>query len=81
MTNKDIKKYADLYGWNTVATQLKNKYTFVSFCKNSVPTQGSITYYVNKVNEDANIIINKVILHKDNNITLVTSDGYIQFLN
>jgi hypothetical protein len=81
MENSEIKKYFDLYNYETILTILKNKYYFVSFSKNSVPTAGSITLKTNKINVLSDAKIENVILHKNNLITIKTNYGFMKFSN
>jgi hypothetical protein len=81
MENSEIKKYFDIYNYETILTILKNKYYFVSFSKNSVPTAGSITLKTNKINVLSDAKIENVILHKNNLITIKTNYGFMKFSN
>jgi len=81
MTLKEIKQYADLYGYNTTTLLLKQKYSFVSFAKKSIPTAGSMTKCSSLLLYNDYTSINKVILHKNNRVTLKTNLGFLQFFN
>lgn len=81
MEDSQIKKYSDLYDYETILTALKNKYSFVSFCKKSVPKNGSLTFKTDKINVLSDAKIENVILHRNQRITLKTSYGFIQFFN
>ena len=78
---KEIKKYATLYGYLVTILQLKKIYTFVSYAEKSIPTAGSQTLTTDKLKEDTSILLENVILHKNNNITLKTNFGYLKFSN
>ena len=77
---KDILDNSDLYQWSITVKQLKNKYSLVSWCKNSKPTQGSLTLPTEKLNENNDTIIDKYIIHKNLDITLKTNQGFLKFL-
>jgi hypothetical protein len=81
MENSQIKKYFDLYDYETILTALKNKYNFVSFCKKSIPKNGSLTFKTDKINVLSDAKIENVILHRNQRITLKTNHGFIQFFN
>ena len=81
MKNSDIKKYFDVYGYEVVLTDIKNRYFFVSFSKNSIPTNGSMTLKTDKINVLSDAKIENVILHRNNKITLKTNYGFMQFFN
>jgi hypothetical protein len=81
MENSQIKKYSDLYDYETIVTDLKNKYNFVSFCKKSIPKNGSLTFKTDRINVLSDAKIENVILHRNQRITLKTNHGFIQFFN
>lgn len=81
MQNSEIKKYFDLYDYETILTVLKNNYYFVSFSKNSIPTPGSLTLKTDKINVLSDAKIENVILHKNNLITIKTNYGFMKFTN
>lgn len=81
MKNSEIKKYYDLYGYDVIATVLKSKFYFVSFCKNSIPGPGSLTLKTEKLNVLSDAKIEKVILHKNLNLTIKTNYGFLKFSN
>jgi len=80
MTLKELKKYADLYGWPIAVKYLKKRFTLVSWAKNSRPTAGSLTWPTERLSENYNPKIKKVILHRNNEITLINSDGWFRFI-
>lgn len=79
--NNDIKKFYDLYEWSLIVKILKNNYNFVSWAKNSIPTQGSLTLPTEKLNENNDTLVKKVINHGGKKLTLVTNQGYLTFIN
>ena len=81
MKLKEIKDYADLYGWAVTVTALKKQFALVSWAKSSKPTAGSLTLPTNKLNENNDTEIHKVILHRNNELTLVTNQGWLKFIN
>lgn len=81
MQNIEIKKYFDLHELETILIDLKNRYLFVSFCKKSIPKKGSLTIESKQLKTTSNARIEKVIIHKNNNITLKTNFCYLQFFN
>lgn len=81
MQNIEIKKYFDLHELETILIDLKNRYLFVSFCKKSIPKQGSLTIESKQLKTTSNAKIEKVIIHKNGNITLKTNFCYLQFFN
>ena len=70
MEAKEIKKYADLYGYDIIITELKKTFNLVSFARNSIPTLGSLTLPIKRLKKNSDAIINRVILHKTNEITV-----------
>lgn len=72
MTLKEIRDYADVYGWEIVVPELKKKFNFVSTAGRSVPTEGSPTVGSGMLvsNPDTPANIQKVILHKDGSVTI-----------
>ncbi len=78
---KEIKKYSVLYGYTVTILQLKKIYTFVSYAEKSIPTPGSRTLTTDKLNEGGDTLLEKIILHKNNDITLKTNYGYLKFSN
>ena len=81
MSNTDVKKYFDVYGYQVILTDIKKRYYFVSFSKKSIPTPGSMTLKTDKINVLSDAKIENVILHKNNKITLKTNYGFMQFFN
>jgi hypothetical protein len=81
MTTQEIKQYFDVYGYSVIATSLKKNYLFVSFSKNSIPTQGSMTLPISKLNTESDAKIENVIIHKNNKLTIKTNYGFMQFFN
>ncbi len=81
MENSQIKKYFDLYDYETILTDLKNKYYFVSFCKKSVPKNGSLAFKTDRINVLSDAKIENVILHRNQRISIKTNYGFIQFFN
>lgn len=77
---KEIKDYADLYGWHVTVLRLKKLFTSVSWAKNSKPGPGSLTLPVEKLKGNNDTLIKKVILHKNEELTLVTNQGWLRFL-
>lgn len=76
---KQLKNYADLYGYNVLVNYLKQSYTFVSYSQNSIPTVGSMCFNVAKLLESDNVEVHKAINHKDGTVTLKTNLGYLKF--
>lgn len=81
MQNLEIRKYFDLYGLETILIDLKSRYFFVSFCKKSIPKIGSLTIKTNELKTTSDAKIEKVIIHKNGNITLKTNFCFLQFFN
>lgn len=81
MELKEIKNYFDLYGYEVVLIDLKAKFHFVSFCKSSIPRLGSMTLPTNRINVLSDTTIEKVIIHKNNKVTIKSNYGYLQFFN
>lgn len=81
MTNKDIKQYAKQYGYEIIVLVLKNRYTFVSWCPNSIPKNGSMTKHTKFLKSNADATIKNVILHRNKKLTLKTNKGFLQFFN
>nr|WP_297310219.1 hypothetical protein [uncultured Flavobacterium sp.] len=75
---KDL--FFDLYGFENAILILKQqKYLFVSWCNNSIPTAGSRTTKIEKLNSNTKAEIFKTINHKNGDITLKTNLGYLKF--
>ena len=82
MTNLEIQKYYDLYSSETILAALKNNYYFVSLDAKTIPTNGSSTFKSSNLKSDIFIKIEKVIIHKNNRLTLKTENfGFLQFFN
>lgn len=75
-------RYEPLYGLLILHLLLKNDgYKMVSFAENSIPTAGSQTYSIEKCNPIFHFEIDKVIIHKDLNVTIKTKEkGYCKYL-
>ena len=81
-TKKELREYADLYGWDITLICLKEmNYKFVSFTEKSIPSPGSPCWDISKLKPSGDFSISKVILHKDNSVTLKTSEGNLRFWN
>jgi hypothetical protein len=80
MKLKEIKDYANLYGWAITVAELKKTFSLVSWAKSSKPTAGSLTLPTKKLNENNDTTIERVILHKSGELTLVTNQGWLTFL-
>ena len=80
MKLKEIKDYADLYGWAITVSELKKTFSLVSWAKNSKPTAGSLTLPIEKLNENNDTTIENVKLHRNGELTLVTNQGWLRFL-
>jgi hypothetical protein len=72
---------ADLYGFEVVISQLKKRFTLVSYRDKSIPTGGSPTWETGRLKEDLGATIQKAIQHKNGEVTLITSLGYLKFTN
>lgn len=79
MNIKEIKNFADLYGWSITVIELKKLYSLVSWAKGSTPTGGSLTLPTKSLKENNYTTIKRVILHKNKNLTLVTNSGWMRF--
>jgi hypothetical protein len=80
MKLKEIKDYANLYGWAITVAELKKTFNLVSWAKSSKPTAGSLTLPTKKLNENNDTTIERAILHKSGELTLVTNQGWLTFL-
>ena len=80
MILKEIKDYSDLYGWAITVSELKKTFSLVSWAKNSIPTLGSRTFDTDRLNDNNRTTIKKVIIHRNGELTLVTSRGWLRFL-
>ena len=79
---KDTLKNIDLYGFDVLLQQLKNNFSFVSYCSGSTPTAGSLTTSICKVKKfHSQMEIKKSIFHKNGDITLKTNKGFLKFSN
>ncbi|MDD1420937.1 hypothetical protein MEO40_17725 [Dolichospermum sp. ST_sed1] len=74
-------KYFDLYGFENTVLILAEKFKFVSWCKNSIPTAGSLTKDSKKLNLKSCSEVKKVINHKNGEVTIQTELGYLKFTN
>jgi len=81
MNLKEIKDYADLYGWAITVAELKKTFRYVSWAKSSKPTAGSLTLPTKKLNENNDTTVERVILHKNGDLTLVTNQGWLTFFD
>lgn len=80
-TVKIIVENLDLYGFDILLDFLKSKFTFVSFAPNSIPTVGSKTITVEKLKAfKQDTKIEKVINHKNGDVTLITNFAYCKFI-
>jgi len=82
MTNNEYKQFYDVYGIEVIIESLKKDFKMVSYCKNSIPTEGSYTINTNrigKMQEDGKI--HNVICHRNGSITIETNYGFYKFLN
>ena len=75
-------RYEPLYGLEILHLLAKEDgYKLVSFCENSIPTPGSQTFAIEKANPKHNFKVERVIIHKDLNITIKTKDkGFVKYL-
>jgi len=62
--------------------QLKNSFSFVSYCSGSVPTNGNLTTSIYKVKKfSPQLEISKQIFNRNGDITLKTNKGFLKFSN
>lgn len=80
MDNKDIKIYADLYNYQTVVLMLKKRFDLFSIRRSSEPTEGSPTYPTAFLDHNADNKIQRVILHRNNEVTIITDLGWLKFI-
>lgn len=81
-TNKTIietLKFHDLYGTEIILRMMQKQFKNVLFCTRSIPSAGSACYKSNQLNPEAPVKIIKYILHRNKEITLQTSAGYLRF--
>lgn len=85
MKNQDsligLLQDADIYGYNVIVPALKDHYEYVSFCKGSIPTVGSLCRPAKELRNSNVTEIEKAIIHKNGAVTLKTNKGYLKFLN
>lgn len=73
------KKYLSIYGLEILHIMLKNDgFRSCSFTRKSVPTPGSHTKDINSINPLPNAV-NKVMIHKNLDITLFCDAGVIRY--
>lgn len=72
-------KMLDLYGPEVVFEMLKTRFKNVSFRLKSVPNDGSRSYKTTALQPEKSVQIEKYIIHRNNEITLKTSAGYLRF--
>ena len=77
---KTITKDFDLYGIEVAKLMLMSKgYTYVSYREKSVPGWGSPTKRLKEIKFNDDLIVKKTILHRNNDITIVTNKAYFKF--
>lgn len=77
---KDIKEYADLYGYSLTVNLLAHYgYKTVSFRKGSNPSYGSPNYPIKRLDTNVNNEVFSVTNHEDGSITLKTRLGFLRF--
>ena len=74
-------KYFDLYTSDIIFEELKSQFSYFCVCKKSVPSLGSPCYKINKLNSKNGAKIEKVIRHRNGEITLCTNLVYLKFTN
>lgn len=74
-------RYFDLYTSDIIFEELKNEFSYFCVCKKSIPSLGSPCYKINKLNSKNGAKIDKVIKHRNGEITLRTNLGYLKFTN
>lgn len=73
------KKYLSIYGLEILHIMLKNDgFLSCSFTKKSIPTPGSHTKNINSINPLPNAV-NKVMIHKNLDVTLFCDAGVIRY--
>ena len=72
-------KMLDLYGKEVIFEMLKSHFKNVSFRLKSVPNGGSVSYKTSALQPEKSVQIEKYIIHRNNEITLKTSSGYLRF--
>ena len=76
------QRYQTFYGLEVLHILLeKDGYKLVSFCENSIPTNGSKTFAIEKTNPKHNYEVEKVIVHKNLDITIKTKNkGFVKYI-
>lgn len=70
-------QYKDLYGDETILIALQTKYKAVAYTNKSIPTQGSPCRSSKDI--ALNLSIEKLIFHRNNEITAITNHGNLRF--
>ena len=73
--------YFDLYPSYVIFEELKSQFNYFCVCKKSVPSFGSPCYKINQLNPNSGAKIEKVIKHRNGDITICTNLGYLKFTN
>ena len=74
-------KYFDLYPSSIIFEELKSKFNYFCVCKKTIPSLGSPCYKIKKLNSKNGAKIEKVIKHRNGDITLCTNLGHLKFTN
>ena len=74
-------KYFDLYPSDIIFEELKSQFSYFCLRQKSVPSFGSPCYKINKLNSSNGAKIEKVIKHRNGEITLCTNLGFLKFTN
>jgi hypothetical protein len=74
---KTIAKDIDLYGSDIMLAALKLEYKAVAYTNKSIPSQGSPCRSSADIAPD--LLISKVIFHKNNEVTIFTNHGNLRF--
>ena len=73
-------RYNPAYGLEVLHLLLKSdNYLYCSFANKSIPTAGSHTIRIEKLNEPISHEVKKVMIHKDFSVTLFTDNGNIKY--
>lgn len=74
---KAIAKDIDLYGSDVMLSALKQQYKAVAYTNKSIPSQGSPCR--SSADIAPNLVISRVIFHKNNEVTVFTNNGNLRF--